>query len=316
MRSRPPRRRCSTCAGRSAPPPTREPARSVAVAGAPHDPVAIDDEAVAAIVRASENAHARARDAARRAPSPTGSSAFTTAQSSAVWFAKMRAFAAAYASTSDADRGGRRRKLSHTAIHGRNVVGRLELKAAGLDDVHACRGRLLHLRAQRHADVSAHQHRLPPRPQHSSDQRRRRRLPFRAGDRDHAPAHPPRRELELADDLDAAPRAPLERPAARAARQGSRRSDPPPRSVVGAVAAELQLHARLPQAIRLVERRRAFRSASRAHPVAPSSSAAAMPLRAAPTTTTRRPRTENPVRSTPSPQLQRRQAEQRKDDRR
>src|ERR1044071_9254399 len=45
-----------------------------------------------------------------------------------------------------------------------------------------------------------------------------------------------------------------------------------------------------------------------------ASSAAAMPLRAAPTTTTRRPRTENPVASTPSPQLQRRQAEQRKDD--
>src|SRR5258706_4316416 len=40
-----------------------------------------------------------------------------------------------------------------------------------------------------------------------------------------------------------------------------------------------------------------------------------MPLRAAPTTTTRRPRTENPVASTPSPELQRCQAEQRKDDR-
>src|ERR1051325_1339656 len=43
-----------------------------------------------------------------------------------------------------------------------------------------------------------------------------------------------------------------------------------------------------------------------------ASSAAAMPLRAAPTTTTRRPRTENS--STPSPQLQRCQAEQRKED--
>src|SRR5262245_3494966 len=46
-----------------------------------------------------------------------------------------------------------------------------------------------------------------------------------------------------------------------------------------------------------------------------ASSAAAMPLRAAPTTTTRRPRTENTFASTPSPQLQRRQTEQRKDDR-
>src|SRR6266550_6814343 len=45
-----------------------------------------------------------------------------------------------------------------------------------------------------------------------------------------------------------------------------------------------------------------------------ASSAAAMPLRAAPTTTTRRPCTEKPVAATPSPQFQRRQAEQRKDD--
>src|SRR5215216_5828086 len=47
-------------------------------------------------------------------------------------------------------------------------------------------------------------------------------------------------------------------------------------------------------------------------PLRASSSAAAMPLRAAPTTTTRRPATVNP--STPSPQLERCQAEQRKDD--
>src|SRR5262245_49561141 len=47
-----------------------------------------------------------------------------------------------------------------------------------------------------------------------------------------------------------------------------------------------------------------------------SSSAAAIPLRAAPTTTTRRPTTENASSATPSPQLQRCQTEQRKDDRR
>src|SRR5688500_12930508 len=39
-----------------------------------------------------------------------------------------------------------------------------------------------------------------------------------------------------------------------------------------------------------------------------------MPLRAAPTTTTRRPRTEKSVSPTPSPQLQCRQAEPRQDD--
>src|SRR5687767_4755198 len=46
-----------------------------------------------------------------------------------------------------------------------------------------------------------------------------------------------------------------------------------------------------------------------------SSSAAATPLRAAPTTTTRRFRTEKSLSPTPSPQLQRRQAEQREDHR-
>src|SRR6185503_5924810 len=46
------------------------------------------------------------------------------------------------------------------------------------------------------------------------------------------------------------------------------------------------------------------------------SSAAAIPLRAAPTTTTWRPTTENASSPMPSPQLQRRQTEQRKDDRR
>src|SRR5678815_4135408 len=47
-----------------------------------------------------------------------------------------------------------------------------------------------------------------------------------------------------------------------------------------------------------------------------SSSAAAMPLRAAPTTTARRPTTENASPPTSSPQLQRCQTEQRKNDRR
>src|SRR5688572_30573985 len=45
------------------------------------------------------------------------------------------------------------------------------------------------------------------------------------------------------------------------------------------------------------------------------SSAAAIPLRAAPTTTTRLPLTEKSPFATPSPQFQRRQAEQRADDR-
>src|SRR5215510_1287704 len=49
-------------------------------------------------------------------------------------------------------------------------------------------------------------------------------------------------------------------------------------------------------------------------PLRASNSAAATPLLAAPTTTTRRPSTVNDSLRTPSPQLQRRETEQRKDD--
>ena len=107
------------------------------------------------------------------------------------------------------------------------------------------------------------------------------------------PAQPARRQLQLADDLDAARRAPRRTPAARAARRGSSTI----RSAAGerrrAVAAELELDAGVAQARR--RRRRSARvsvSITRA-PRRASSSAAAMPLRAAPTTTTRRPSTEN-----------------------
>ena len=49
--------------------------------------------------------------------------------------------------------------MSSTAIHGRNVLGRLELEAARLDDVHVSSGvESSDLRAERHADVAADQH--------------------------------------------------------------------------------------------------------------------------------------------------------------
>jgi hypothetical protein len=67
--------------------------------------------------------------------------------------------------------------------------------------VHRLRRGGLDLRAQRHADVSAYQDVASRLLEHPSEQRCRRRFPFRAGDRHDRPLHPPRGELELADDL-------------------------------------------------------------------------------------------------------------------
>ena len=88
--------------------------------------------AIGAVERRTARARARVPRQRHRAPR---SSALTTAQSSGVWFAKIRAFAAAYASTSGCRSRWSGEKFSITAIHGWNVVDRLELEAARLDDV-------------------------------------------------------------------------------------------------------------------------------------------------------------------------------------
>ena len=69
-------------------------------------------------------------------------------------------------------------------------VDLLELKAARLDDVKRFGRRHRHLGAQRRADVAADRHLEPRRFEHAARQRRRRRLAFRAGDRDDAPLQP------------------------------------------------------------------------------------------------------------------------------
>ncbi len=79
--------------------------------------------------------------------------------------------------------------------------GRLELKAAHLDDVHRLRRGAFDLHAQRHPDVSADQDVASRLLEHPAEQRCRRRFSFRAGDRHDRTLHPTRGELELADDL-------------------------------------------------------------------------------------------------------------------
>ena len=82
---------------------------------------------------------------------------------------------------------------------------RLELKAARFHNVGRVRRRLVDLRAQRYADVAADEDLSPGGRQHPTDERRRGGLPLGAGNRDHRSADPTPCQLELADDLDAAP---------------------------------------------------------------------------------------------------------------
>ena len=79
-------------------------------------------------------------------------------------------------------------------------VGRLELEAAGFDDMQRVGCGRGHVRAERHADVAAHQHRVARGLEHLADERRGRRLPLRAGDGDEAALQPTRGQLQFADD--------------------------------------------------------------------------------------------------------------------
>ena len=114
--------------------------------------------------RAARSSRTAAAVHARRArcASDAGSSALSTAQSAAVWFAKIRAFAAAYSSTVAWRSRWSGEKFRSTAIHGWNVSIAFELEAARLDDVNRLGGRGLDLRAQRVADVAADQDLWPP----------------------------------------------------------------------------------------------------------------------------------------------------------
>ena len=104
-------------------------------------------------------------------------------------------------------------------------VGRLELKAAHLDDMERLGRGVGHLRAQGRSDVSADQRPQAAGVEHAPGQRRRRRLALRSGDRHDPSAQPARRELDLSHDRNAGVRAPRRSRADRAARPGSARSE-------------------------------------------------------------------------------------------
>ena len=144
-------------------------------------------------------------------------------------------------------------KFSSTAIHGWNVSDAFQLEAARLDDVDRVLGRVVDLRAERVADVAADEHVMAARLEHPPGQRRRRRLPLRAGDRDDAAAQPARGQLQLAHDRHA-----------RGARLGDRRlrgrHTGTQHDQIGAeqrlppVPAEFELHAGVAQLRVLVDR--------------------------------------------------------------
>ena len=134
---------------------------------------------------------------------------------------------------------------------------RLELEAAGLDDVKRLGRRLVHVRAHGNADVAAHQHGPAGSRQHPSHERRRRRLPFRPRDGDDAPLDEARRQLELAHDLDTARACRVEyRLVHRHAR--AHHDQVGARQRVRTMAAELQRDAGRAQALGLIEGVAAF----------------------------------------------------------
>ncbi len=128
---------------------------------------------------------------------------------------------------------------------------RLELEAARFHNVERLCGRRLHLRAQGHPDVAAHEHVPAGRRQHPAQERRRGRLPFRAGNGQHPPSNPPRRELELPDDFNASLACRVED---RLLDGNARAHDHEIRGGEGvpAVTAKLQLNACGPQPVRRV----------------------------------------------------------------
>ena len=122
---------------------------------------------------------------------------------------------------------------------------------------------------------------------HAADQRRRRGLALRAGDRDDAPLEESRRQFQLADDRHARSGARPARSAATARRRGSSRSGRRRRTTRrGAVRARSR-HP-MPSSAETSASSEASDSVTRAPRLA-SHAAAARPLRAAPTTSTRRP---------------------------
>ena len=217
---------------------------------------------------------------------------------------------------SDGDRDGRARSSAAPRSTGgtSSVVSSWKLLASTTCTVSGVD--VVDLRAERHADVAADQHLTPAGLEHPPRQRRRRRLALRAGDRDHASAAASATRARASPMIGDAARARgrvddrlLERHARARARPDRRREAssgrcPPSSSATPAVAQPV-LRRRSPA--RFAQRHRAPRRTS--------SSAAATPLRAAPTTITRCPCDARTAACRRSPQLQRRQAEEREDDR-
>ena len=82
-------------------------------------------------------------------------------------------------------------------------IGRLQLKAAHLDDVERVRRRVGHLGAQRRADVAADNGLETSRGEHAPGERRGRGLSFRPRNRHDAPRQPARGQLDFTNDRNA-----------------------------------------------------------------------------------------------------------------
>ena len=146
------------------------------------------------------------------------------------------------------------------------------------------------------------------------DQRRRRRLAFGSGDGDDAAAQPA--DASSSSPITGTPRVARrdQRRAARAARPGWSRRDRRARAPRLVVRSQLEVTPSARSRCGVRNRRLRIDSVTVA-PRRTSSSAAATPLRAAPDDHHPRPATLNDSPIVLSPQLQRRQAEQREDDR-
>ena len=176
--------------------------------------------------RSSRTAAAAARPRAASS-SAAGSSALRTAQSEDSGSRRSRAFASAYSCDARVPIEMVGREVEEHRDPRPERLDALELKAARLDDVNRLVGRHVDLRAQREADVAADEHVVPARFEHPPGQRRRRRLPFRAGDGDDPAAQPAATPARARRSPGRRPRAPPRSPDGIAeARPGSARSDP------------------------------------------------------------------------------------------
>ena len=220
-----------------------------------------------------------------------GSSAFRTAQSSPVCRAKIRRLRRGILVDCGVAIEMVGRKIEQHGDPRVERVGSLELKAARLDHVNRVLGRFVDLGAERVADVAAHEHAVAAGFEHAAGQRGRRRFALGSGDRHDPAAQPPGGQLQLADHRHAGEAGCLdERMTVRHA--GTRDDELGLQQRRRIVSAQLQLDAGQHAAVPLRPGVRRTSVSVTDAPRRTSSSAAATPLRAAPTTVTRLPRTE------------------------